>query len=182
MIKNLTKASYCNSLVILACLTACYRIIDPPKDWRQILALKSLKEIISAQEYYRRMALGENGQLEYWRRDIAGLHFVPYNGDAIRLISISIGLADKSPTLIPPSMSKDAKPQGGYWFEALPFEGEAKRKGSIFAVQATPDVSSPKGSITFIADQGHIYKKDMQSIPVKMFPVDPIQDGWTLVR
>jgi hypothetical protein len=167
-------------LGILSCCAACKE--ECQKNGGQLLALKTLREIVDAQEEFRQRDLDENNQLDYWRKDIAGLYFLPHNEGQIRLIRLSTALADKAPVVIPPSSNKERTSQAGYWFEAIAFEGETELKRDVFAVQATPDSTSPEGSLTFIADKDHIYQKNVQRIPLKRWPIDPVKDGWTLVR
>jgi len=155
---------------------------EHPANGGQSFALKTLGEIQDAQEEFRKKDLDENGQLDYWRKDIAGLYYIPHNEGQIRLIRLSTALADKAPIVLPPSASKERVPQVGYWFEALLFEEEKAPNLDVFAVQATPDVSAPRGSLTFIADRDHIYQKDLQRTSLKRWPRDPVKDGWTLVR
>jgi hypothetical protein len=167
-------------LGLLAHSAACNQ--ECPKNGGQSFALQSLREIIDAQEEFRKRDLDENGKLDYWRKDVAGLYFMPHREGQLRLIRLSTALADKAPVVIPPSASAERAPQAGYWFEALAFEGEAEPNRDAFAVQAIPDATSPRGSLTLIADRDHIYQKDTQGAPLKKWPDNPAKDGWTLVR
>jgi hypothetical protein len=96
-----------------------------------------LKTIASAQADFRANDRDWNHVNDYWRADIAGLYAVEVGDYAIKLIELSVASADDRPTL---NIEKYAvkSPKAGFWYRALPHEGEKTRGPDRFAACTFP--------------------------------------------
>ena len=147
--------------------------------FRSRTAATSLKTITSAQADYRANDRDGNHLNDYWRGDIAGLYTIQScNGDAIKLIELSVASADDRPvTDLSPYAVRSSKT--GYWFRALRHEDERTPSPDRFAACAFPE-NRAAGKYTFIVDETNtIYRKRLRGPRgVFFYPKDPERDGW----
>jgi len=143
------------------------------------IASSSLKTIASAQMDFRSNDRDGNGVMDYWTRDVAGLHdFTPAGGQPMKLVEPSIAAADAT-------ASGEPAPKGGYHFRAMttgpdgPYDGGSGRHPSCWAVCAYPRKHAKTGKFTFIVnEEGTIWRKDTSG-PVLAWPADLQGEGWS---
>jgi hypothetical protein len=136
-----------------------------------------LKVIATAQLDYRSNDRDGNGELDFWRGDIAGLYSNRNKDGEIRLIPLSTACADDRP--LRPAGPR--APKAGAWFRAIPHEGETKPDPRRFAACCFPADYPRSGRRTFIIDENNtIYRKDLgHGRGIEAYPADPQKDGWT---
>jgi hypothetical protein len=137
-----------------------------------------LKTIALAQADYRSNDRDGNGEQDFWRSDVAGLYSMRNKeGEEIRLIGLSTACADDRP--LRPAGPR--APKAGFWFRAIPHEGETKPDPRRFAACCFPADYPRSGRLTFIIDEGNtIYRRDLgHGRGLEAFPADLQKDGWT---
>lgn len=121
-----------------------------------------LREITSAQLTFKHRDLNGDGMEQFWRADLAGLYGLKgKDGKLLRLISLSLALADDRPTT---DLSKHGKkaPRQGYWYRAIRHRDEETPDPDRFAVCAFPGDYPHPSKYTFIVDErGVTYRKDL---------------------
>jgi hypothetical protein len=119
-----------------------------------------LKIIASAQADFRLNDRDGNGREDYWRPDLAGLYGLQNEGQALKLIELSIAAADDRPLVnIDATAVKSAK--GGFWYRALRHENEVTRGPDRFAACGFP-VSIADGRYgTYVISEENVVRKKM---------------------
>jgi type II secretory pathway pseudopilin PulG len=142
----------------------------------------ALKTITVAQADFRANDRDGNSKQDYWRGDVAGLYAIKAKGstDAIKLIEISVALADDRP-VSDMSAYGQRGPKSGYWFRAIPHEGEAQPGPDRFAAMAHPHEYRKGLRLTFVVGEGNIvHKNDLgRTGGVQVYPADPLKSGWS---
>jgi hypothetical protein len=142
----------------------------------------ALKTIAMAQADFR--ANDRDGDLkqEYWRADVAGLYAIKAKGspDEIRLIDLSVAQADDRP-ISDISAYGQRGPKSGYWFRAIPHEGEAQPGPNRFAVMAHPFKYESGLRLTLIVSESNVlHKNDLgRTGGVQVYPADLLKSGWS---
>src|SRR5215831_15801756 len=93
--------------------------------------------IASAQADFRANDRDGNHQNDYWRNDVAGLYGLEVQGQALKLIELSVAAADDRPTT---NLDKygTKSPKAGFWYRALPHADEKTRGPDRFAACTFP--------------------------------------------
>jgi hypothetical protein len=143
---------------------------DPPRP-----ASNSLKTLASAQADFRANDRDGDGKATFWRADVAGLYaLAPGGGPAIKLIELSVALADDCPktdlkTYGVPSM------KAGYWFRAIRHADEDPKSldPNRFAYCAFPDTPSA-GKYIYILDENNTIFRSVANgrRGIDVFPTD----------
>ena len=124
-------------------------------------ASSSLKTIASAQADFRANDRDWNHVNDFWRSDIAGLYAVESQGDAIKLIELSVAGADDRPTT---SIEKHAvkSPKAGFWYRALPHADEKTSRGpDRFAACTFPESLAAGRWGTYVVSEDNTVRKRM---------------------
>lgn len=153
-------------------------------------ASSSLKTLASAEADFRANDRDNNGILDFWVGDVAGLYLLEPTGggEPIKLIEISVAGADAAPT--PESVRTRAfepGPKAGYLFRALardgngvPYDEGSGRSSARFGFVAFPKTYRPESRKTFILNEDNtIWWKDTGGKPVADWPKDLKADGWS---
>ena len=144
-----------------------------------------MKTLASAQADFRAGDRDNNGTQDFWRGDLAGLYTTKgLGGDSIKLIELRLVLADERPRSDLSSLGERA-PYLGYWFRAIPHEGEdpTKPDPQRFAFVASP-IDFPKHQRdTVIVDENNTAWKNVLAPGenVTFFPKNPGEAGWTRI-
>jgi hypothetical protein len=118
-----------------------------------------------------------NGVKDFWKGDVAGFYTGKTKaGKPLELIDRKIALADARPLSDLSLLGKRA-PIAGYWYQAIPHEGETTPDPQRFAYCAFP--ADPKADkFTFIIDENKtVYWKET-TVPPAFFPADLAKQGW----
>jgi hypothetical protein len=136
----------------------------------------SLKTLATAESDFRANDRAKTGREEFWRKDVAGLWgLIPKGGtdqDRIRLIEVSVALADDRPLTDLESVGTRG-PKSGYWFRAIRKKGEPPlNSGTQFAFCAFPASYSSGSRYTFIIDEENtLWKADLgHGRGIEVFP------------
>jgi hypothetical protein len=164
-------------------------------------ASASLKTLASAQADFRANDRDNNRMNDFWAGDVSGLYRVDPSDGGIRLIEISVALADARPCVPLDkqgtfgamkiiALGKTA-PKAGYWFASVPkfqnddgatekYDDGFGRCAARFAHCAYPAAYGEAGKHTFlITEENTIWKKDTGGKPVDLVPADLRAQGWT---
>ncbi len=138
----------------------------------------SLKTIASAQSDFRANDRDDNRTNDFWRADIAGLYTTEVEGHAIRLIELSVALADDRPK---GNVEKYGArgPKAGYWYRALLHEDETVPDPQRFAACSFPAQRSAGRWMYVVCEDNGIWRKEFRGKPPEFYPKDPAADGWT---
>jgi len=151
-----------------------------------------LRIIAEAEEEFRSNDRDDNQVKDYWVGDVSQLYFRKGKGEQIRLIELTLAMADASPSAPLPG----TKAKSCYRFVALktdetgaPYDRGGGLNPDKFAFCAYPEPyggsewfrpSSDRARTTFILNQaGAFWKKDTHGAPVTQWPKDPAAEGWT---
>ena len=149
-------------------------------------ALASVLAIASAQGKLRNNDLDKNGQKDYWRDDIAGLyaHIPPASSQQLKLIEISIALADASPVTKGVSDTLEPRPKARYLFRSLRFSDEnpASLDPDRFAAHAFPEMLDAGKHMFIATHEGFVWKKPAELGGIQVVPAEPSADGWYRVK
>lgn len=160
----------------------------------------SLKTIASAEADFRANDRDWNRVNDFWTADVAGLYTCKdQNGQSIKLIELSVALADGAPAEAGQAGGKlpaltdfgVSKPKAGYWFRAMETNASMKpvevlrtdtggdpamgkvHNTSMFGYCAYPAEYGSSGIRTFILSENNtIFWKDTQGEPVLEWPSD----------
>jgi hypothetical protein len=124
----------------------------------------SLKTIASAQADFRVNDRDGNGRNDFWRGDIAGLYTVKTNGQEIRLIELSVALADDRP-LVDLRLWGTPGPKAGFRIRALPHFGETTRGPDRFAACEFPAPIEEGRHGTYLIDEMNVVRKKILGHP-----------------
>ena len=125
-------------------------------------ASSSLKTIASAQADFRANDRDGNHENDYWRPDIAGLYAVEVEGQAIRLIELSVAAADdRAATSIERFALKS--PKAAFWYRALPHADERTRGPDRFAACTFPESLADGRWGTYVVSEENTIRKKMLS-------------------
>ena len=144
-----------------------------------------LKSIAAAQNDFRAHDRDVNHKRDYWRQDIAGLYALKTEETPIKLIELSLALADAdAKTDLSEYMKKEWLPQAkmGYFYRALRFWDEKEPDPGRFAAAAYPTSLSAGMLMYIMADDGRIWMKPYTNTPPGIYPEDPRKDGWEPLR
>lgn len=131
-----------------------------------------LKTLAGAQAWFRMNDLDGDGVNQFWRDDLAGLHFrVDRRGSKLNLIAADLAIADERPLGRLPSR----QPLNGYWFRAIRHADEDPRSldPQRFAYVAYP-ASPSSGKYMFIIDENNSIRRRAVGSPdgIDIFPTD----------
>lgn len=162
-------------------------------------ASTSLKTLASAEADFRANDRDGNQVNDFWTGDVAGLYTLKQKGVSIKLIELSVALADAAPLekgaaadMIPALSDFGAPaPKAGYWFRAMAKDGSLNppeilqvdtggtplmgkvHNTSRFGYCAYPAEYGSSGVRTFILNENNtIFWKDTQGEPVLDWPTD----------
>jgi len=166
----------------------------------------SLKTLCIAEADFRANDRDWNHVNDFWTADVAGLYTLKQNGQSIKLIELSVALADGAPIekgsaadMIPALADFGVPaPKAGYWFRAMekdnslqPAEllrvdtGGTPPMGKVhntskFGFCAYPAEYGASGLRTFIVNENNtLFWKDTQGEPVLEWPTDAeLQADW----
>lgn len=121
-------------------------------------ASTTLKTLTSAQADFRANDRDWNHVNDYWRPDIAGLYGLEVQGNAIKLIELSLAAADDRPVV---SIEKYSipSPKAGFWFRALPHADETKRGPDRYAACTFPVNLSAGRYGTYIVSEEEVIRR-----------------------
>lgn len=117
-----------------------------------------LRTIASAQADFRANDRDGNGLNDFWRGDIAGLYTLKKGGQEIRLIELSVALADDRP-LVPLDPWGTPAAKAGFRIRALPHADERVRGPDRFAVCAFPAPIEKGRYGTYVLSEDNIVRK-----------------------
>jgi len=163
----------------------------------------TLKSMATAQADFRANDRDWNNANDFWAADVSGLYRILAQGDAIKLIEISVALADARPA-IPldetGALPSDAKTKlqvvgktamkAGYRYAAIEkyqendgtfvkYDEGKGRNTSRFGICAFPVEYGPQGKSTFVITESNtVFRKDTGGKRVEQWPLDPAKDGW----
>jgi hypothetical protein len=153
------------------------------------LILDGLRAILKAQQEFREQDRDGNGRKGYWRQDVAGLHGHLVGGQAIKLLKLTLALADdRSRTDMSPFAQRNTLPLSvaGYYFRALRFDGESDAilSPDRFAVCAVPSSFSAGSAVFILSDAGTLYAQAYggQISEPEVYPSDPEKSHWYRVE
>ncbi len=154
-------------------------------------ASASLKTLASAEIDFRMNDRDNNGVLDFWVGDVAGLYLLAPQGgtELVKLIEISVAAADAAPS--PASVQAhgnffEFSPKAGYLYRALtqdadglPYDEGKGRSQTRFAFVAYPKTYGKEYRRTLlINEENTIWWKDTAGKPVASWPKDLKADGW----
>ena len=119
----------------------------------------SLRTIASAQADFRANDRDGNGRTDYWRPDLVGLYALKNEGQALKLIELSVAAADDHPLI---SMAEYSVPfsRAGFWYRALPHADESTRGPDRFAACAYPEsIAEGRYGTYAISEKNVVHKK-----------------------
>lgn len=136
----------------------------------------SLGSYTSAQADFRANDRDNNKVSDFWRADIAGLYASEAEGQAIKLIDLSMAAADDRPKT---DIGRYAvrSPKAGYWYRALLHADEKTPDPLRFAACSYP--SDPGRWMYIVCEDNTIYQKMFEGEVPVVYPKDPLADGWT---
>lgn len=140
-------------------------------------AISSLRSIFNAQGEFRAKDSDGNKIHDYWRDDIAGLYALEKDGMPIKLLDLSIALADLSAKR-DMSIYGTLSTKGDYWVRALRHATEKEPGPDRFAACAFPANSRSRGMMFILCEDGVIYRKQFQGEAPAVYPENPKTDGW----
>jgi hypothetical protein len=167
------------------------------------MASVTLKTLATAEADFRANDRDGNHVNDFWAADVSGLYRILANGDAIKLIEISVALADARPAIpidATGDLPSDAKTKlqlvgkaatkAGYQFAAI--EKYEDEKGAFvkydegkgrhtykFAFCAYPSEYPAKGKTTFVITEDNLlFRKDTGGKRVEQWSSNPQKDGW----
>lgn len=165
--------------------------------------LFGLKVIVEAERNFMKHDRDANGLREYWVGDVAGLYsLIGAHDDAVRLISPEIACLDANPVGVDGGKRRfrklSAEPsssQRRWKYAVIPVRWNGESYGrdldddgrycegeSGFAFCAYPATYGADSRHTWIVNEtGRIWKRDLGGHPVRQFPANPENEGWTLV-
>jgi hypothetical protein len=146
---------------------------------RERIARGRLVLIARVQERFRAGAGAASPTPSYWRADLAGLYSPSHSTPGSSFIDLPLALADDRPAAGRPSLGPRSA-VSGYWYRALPFEGEGTPDPAHFAACAFPESYPASGRFTLVvSDAGVVWMKDLgTSGGVHAFPRDPLKENW----
>jgi hypothetical protein len=96
---------------------------------------------------------------DYWRSDIAGLYAVEVEGQAIKLIELSVAAADDHATTDIEKYSVKS-PKAGFWYRALPHADEKTTRGLDRYAACTFPVSLSAGRYgTYVVSEEEVVRR-----------------------
>jgi hypothetical protein len=166
-------------------------------------ASTSLKTVATAEADFRANDRDWNHVNDFWVADVSGLWRILTNDGALKLIEMSVALADARPAVpldTAGALPSDAKTKlqilgkpstkAGYSFAAIEkYEGENGafvkydqgngRHTFKFGFCAFPAEYGVKGKMTFVVTEDNIvYRKDTGGKRIEQWRSDPEKDGW----
>jgi len=169
-------------------------------------ASATLKMLATAEADFRANDRDWNHVNDFWVADVSGLWRIFANGDAIKLIEMSVALADARPVIpvdATGSLLSDGKTKlqfvgkpaakAGYQFAAIEkyqdengafvkYDQGKGRHTFKFGFCAYPSEYPAKGTSTFVVTEDNtIFRKDTGGKRVEQWPADPAKDGWLRV-
>lgn len=129
-----------------------------------------LKAIASAQNEFRQKDLDSNGRSDYWRADVAGLHYltsIGVGGEAqrLKLVVQSVALSDACPVVTLPN-GENPECHYGYWFKAILHHDEDVPSPDRFAIVAYPAKWSTADLLFVIDETGECYAAETKAVGV----------------
>jgi hypothetical protein len=166
-----------------------------------------LKTLASAEADFRANDRDGNKVNDFWTGDVAGLYTLKSGGDSIKLIELSIALADAAPLeagaaagqYVAPSTLGNPGPKAGYHYRVMTHDNSSGKSEpyatstggtpdlgkvhhvSCFGFCAYPAEYGATGTKTYIINEGYtIFWKDTQGEPVLEWPTDAeLKADWT---
>lgn len=123
-------------------------------------ASTSLRTIASAQADFRWNDRDGNGKNDFWRGDIAGLYALEVQGQAIKLIELSVAAADDRATTKIESHALKA-PKAGFWYRALSHADEHVPGRDRFAASGFPESLASGRYGTYVISEANVVRKKM---------------------
>jgi hypothetical protein len=118
-----------------------------------------LRSIASAQADFRANDRDGNGIPDFWRGDIAGLYAIKNKGEELRLIELSVALADDRPLRDLRAFGTPA-PKAGFKVRAIPHAGETCPGPDRFAACSFPaPIEEGRHGTYLIQEDNIVYKK-----------------------
>ena len=143
-----------------------------------------MKSISSAQADFRANDRDWNQVNDYWRGDIAGLYGLEVRGHAIKLIEWSLAAADDRPAL-PTDKVLERWPKAGFWFRALPHDGEKGRGPDRFAACSFPESLEAGRYGTYIVSEENTVRRRLlgHARGIEFYPPEgQLKNGeWTVI-
>ena len=140
-----------------------------------------LKQLASAEAYFKANDPKGIGIHEFWRKDVAGLYgALDSKGAPLRLIELRLALADERPVTNLKAHGNPAPRWGEYWCRAILHEGEDPKQPDPqrFAFAMTPTGTPKSDRYSYIIDENNtVFRAKVQS--VSAFPQDPGKAGWS---
>jgi hypothetical protein len=160
----------------MPCIFTCCRVSNERS------AYATLRHVAMAQKDFHDNDRDANNVQDYWRTDLASLYTLKPKGssDAIKLIELSLAGADDQPAANIAAFTVRA-PKAGYWYRAIPHEGEKSPDPQRFAAMAHPSEYRKEMRQTFIVSEDNTLRKcDLQRTGgVPVFPASPDKAGWS---
>lgn len=185
------KISFLKFLIIfLLILQSCSKKEEPRVDFEKILqkneesAVEMLLKIYEAEKIFKERDIDANGVYEFWREDVAGLHYIPSydigTEEFYSLIPYEIAKADKYHFSKYDIKGSQSTPTSGYFFKMI----KSGKEG--FYICAFPSEYPTSAKKTFICNEsGNIYSKDVGSVEIETLPESEdelIKDDWVKVK
>jgi hypothetical protein len=162
----------------------------------------TLKTLATAEADFRANDRDANHENDFWVADVSGLYRLFANGDMLKLIEMSVALADARPTIPLDStgaLPSDAKTKlqflgkaatkAGYQFAAIEkyeedgaiqkYDEGKGRNPSRFGFCAYPAAYPANGKMTFVITENNtVFRKDTGGKRVEQWSSNPQKDGW----
>lgn len=180
------------ALILLVVLIAVPGFLASGRASNHRNAAASLKTLSSAEADFRSNDRDDNKINDYWVGDVSQLYLRKGPEGQIRLIELSVAMADGSPWAPLP----DTRAKAGFRYAAIktdetgaPYDRGGGHNPEKYGFCAYPEVYKTKAwyrsandlaQFTFIINEDNIiWKKDLGGAPATKWPKDPLAEGWT---
>jgi prepilin-type N-terminal cleavage/methylation domain-containing protein len=127
------------TLIAMVAAVAVPCLIRAQQAARQAGACSVLKLLVSQESIWRERDLDRNGVLDYWVKDVRGLHGVKgQGGQKVELVSEPVALADLLPAFNYGAMLSSRVPLSGYYLQAMAVD----QSGVSYVDDTLPSVSA----------------------------------------